>query len=65
MKYYIRDYANNIVGNPKGYLTYKGAAAALNCKYKTYAKLRYYLWDIYDNALENGHTNNLIYSIAQ
>lgn len=63
MVYFIRDYENKIVGNPNGYATYRGASIAICCKYKRYSKLRYYLWEIYDNAVAQGHTGNVIYSI--
>ncbi len=63
MKYYIRDYAGNIVGNPRGYRSYKSASIALSRKYKGWCLLRYYLWHVYDEAKEQGYTGNLIYSI--
>ena len=63
MVYFIRDYDNKIVGNPKGYSTYRGARIAIHCKYKQHRKLRDYLWEIYDNAVAHGHTGNIIYSI--
>jgi len=61
--FYIRDYDDRIVGNPKGYSSYRGASMAMNCRYKKYSKLRYYLWEVYDKAKEQGHTGSLIYSI--
>jgi len=63
MKHYITNYAGEIVGNPKGYNTNKGACMALNCRYKNHSKLRYYLWEAYDKAKEQGYTGNLVYSI--
>ena len=63
MLYFIRDYNDKIVGNPKGYSTLRGARIAIHCKYKQYSKLRYYLREIYDNAVAHGHTSNIIYSI--
>ena len=63
MKYYIRDYANNIVGNPKGYFSHKSASIALSRRYKGWRLLRYYLWHVYDEAYAKGYTGNMIYSI--
>lgn len=63
MVYFIRDYAGQIVGNPNGYKSHKSASIALSRKYKSWRLLRYYLWHVYDEALKNGYTGNLIYSI--
>jgi hypothetical protein len=63
MKYYIRDCADNIVGNPKGYDSHKSATIALSRRYKGWCSLREYLWYVYDEACSKGHTGGIVSSI--
>lgn len=62
---FIFDYQGRIVGNPKGYRTTRGCNIALNSKCsvqgKKWVKLKYYLWDIHQTAMDNGHTGTMIY----
>jgi hypothetical protein len=44
-KYFIFDCDNNIVGNPKGYKTFRGANIQANGN----TKLRWAIWDKYEN----------------
>jgi len=55
--YFITDYAGNIVGNPKGYKTQRGANCALS------RGLKYKLWGSFDNRPEEYKESNLIWSI--
>jgi hypothetical protein len=59
-KYYIRDTNNKIIGNPKGYPTYKGAERQAN-----HGKARNAAWqEYYKHHDENpGSSNNLVHSI--
>jgi hypothetical protein len=60
-RYYIHDKSNNVVGNPKGYGTFKGANQQQN---KPGSAAHKSIWDeFYRHEKEHGKENNLVSSI--
>lgn len=62
-KYYIHDKSGNVVGNPKGYRTFKGADQQQN---KSGTPAHRAIWDEFYKHEEmhgKGHSNNLVSSI--
>lgn len=58
MNYYLYDCFDRIVGNPRGYATFRGAAQAERLR-------RGYLREQYDRMKDINPTNNLISRISQ
>lgn len=56
-RYFITNCNDQVVGNPKGYRTFKGANQQANGR----TKLRNLLWDTFD--ARSNRSNNLIHSI--
>lgn len=61
--YFIFDCNGQIVGNPKGYKTHKGAQTQCNLKYDKQTKIMALLWDRFHAEANMGNKKTRIYSI--
>jgi hypothetical protein len=59
-RYFILDCCGNVMGNPKGYRTMRGAIQQASAKN---SKLKYKLWQALENCRKEYPSHSLVYKI--